>query len=1201
MKNIGFLLRILIIFFVISCTKKSNEYDISFQEQSFANDILATISILNDSVYVVGGEDGEIYLLQDDSVIADYKPDLARIYSLFIDNDTLYAGVRNNGIVKLVKNNAVKQYNIPQKETRYSPYNIIPYRGDTLLTTTSNGLYYFSKGKPNNLSPIQYVENPGEPFPFCSPITIGKNIFVGSKKGIIAINTLNDKPKAESLFNGKLNNIVISKLEKGDNDTIYALSDEPGNDTLYICNIKSNIITKSYGLSFSARSFVIAEGKFYFINEHELHVITNLDDLDNLKKEGNHVVIRLPHASSPDARNIIIYDKTNRKIRIITQKTLLSLPSLNGIGESKSKISGICFDEKSKTIYFQNANNEIYKYKYEKGSKIKASKILELPLTEEVSSLSAFDGTLYFISNYQQLKSIKDKGYLQSLWNHPSSICDLPDKSTAMLVDDSVAYVGVRDCLLKINLTEKRIDKLLTDHDVKPYVTNITKHENNLVANTLNDGTFILCNDTLNKDVQFQCDFAFTNVGFLLLNNHYLFNYHNNQIDTIPFTGYERLLLSSDSVGAIVHKNGIQYFQIENEVINLLHNESRHISPNACMIIGDSLFLAADEGMLIVNLEDFSTSPVKFNHAEYAWTETVATIAIIIIILLVLLWIVKKRQFAQKLKRRIKEVEKKYNEILSQKETLFRKEEENVKRQYSIQLQQKEEEHKSVLSKLEQDYKDNEDKLKHDIESEKIRYNKEIQELELLVEKEKAEYDKNRTEEKQKIAVYLENEIVEIEAAIKLVDESLEGNSDYNDIANTILECKRLVNPGLLYALDVSKINEITKKIQISKVRLNEMLIISLNKIWEKVSRYCNKDKGIADTVRKAVNDGDLNARIEQIKKCEEYMDKINIIKKYKAISSLNFDSFCNDIKKIVQPFDDALENDKGVDWESLIEEIFHCLCDMKILKEELKDGINNLEQEIKITLLYIEQIKQKEIELSADLAKRLIDDSERIIEIRNSIQFDESKWWNNISGDENAIGKALIDNLEELSNDIHRITERKDFVSCLMSIVALNDRKNMFFLLILINGMIECYHKEKGPRFQERQKMWSELINNSIYQFFLMVNEHGTDKKILLDFGGKEIITNHVRWNKEKGKKDGIPMVTYPYKILALTLALGKIISNKNKQELKDYLDSPTSWYKEYTTLTDKWKEIKKRTDYSLMQNDPSCVIIYYLRKLVL
>lgn len=662
MKHLKILFPLLIILFVISCTKKSNEYDISFQELSFANDILATISILNDSVYVVGGEDGEIYLQQDDSVIADYKPDLARIYCLFIDNDTLYAGVRNSGIVKLVKNNAVKQYNIPQKETRYSPYNIIPYRGDTLLTTTSNGLYYFSKGKPNNLSPIQYVEAPGEPFPFCSPITIGNNIFVGSKKGIIKINTLNDKPKAEPLFNGKLYNKVISKIEKKDNDTIYALSDDPDNDTLYVCNIKSDNITKSYGLSFSAHSFVIAEDKFYFVNEHELHVITNLDDMGNREKEGNHVVVRLPHISSSNARNIIIYDKPNEKIRIITQKALLSLPSVNGIGESKSQICGICFDEKSKTLYFQNANNEIFKYKYDKGSEIKALKIIELPSADEISSLSAYDETLYFISNHQQLKSIKDRGYLQTIWsNKPDEICNLPDKSTTMFVDDSYAYVGVRDTLLRISLLEKTVEPIVLGKDVKPYVTNIKKNSDNknIYASTLNDGLFVLDVDTLSPNVKFQNDFAFTDNGYLLLNNHYLRYYLNDPkdsiVDSVALRGYERLFFNNEKqIGAVINKNAIQFFQIDSGNIRLSRYKSRPITPQACMIVDDSLlFLAADEGMLVECLSDsLTTKPVNFDHSYFAMTESLVLGGSLFFIVLFISIIILIRSHQRKLRER---------------------------------------------------------------------------------------------------------------------------------------------------------------------------------------------------------------------------------------------------------------------------------------------------------------------------------------------------------------------------------------------------------------------------------------------------------------------------------------------------------------------------------------------------------------------
>ena len=272
MKYLKIIFPFLIILIAISCTKKSNEYNISFQEQSFANDVLATVSMLNDSVYVVGGENGEIYLLNslNDSLIGNYKPDLARVYCLYADGDTFYAGVRNSGIVKLVKKDkklkrVKQQYEIPQKGTNYSPYNIIPYRVNTLIATTSNGLYYFSNDTLDVLYPIPYGPDSGNPFVYCSPISIGDDIYVGTSKGIVKINSKHGKPEVDSSY---LVNKAISKVIKENDNIIYALSECPENDTLYTINIKDNSISiDTCGLDFSALSFVKAEDKFYFVME----------------------------------------------------------------------------------------------------------------------------------------------------------------------------------------------------------------------------------------------------------------------------------------------------------------------------------------------------------------------------------------------------------------------------------------------------------------------------------------------------------------------------------------------------------------------------------------------------------------------------------------------------------------------------------------------------------------------------------------------------------------------------------------------------------------------------------------------------------------------------------------------------------------------------------------------------------------------
>ena len=244
MKYLRLLFPFLIVFFVISCTKKSNDLDISFSEQNLANDVLATVSMLNDSVYVVGGENGEIYLLSssNDSVVGNDKPDLARLYCLYANGDTFYAGVRNSGIVKLVREDKKlkiikQQYEIPQKGTNYSPYNIIPYRSDTLIATTSNGLYYFSNDTSDVLYPIPYGPDSGTPFAYCSPISIGDDIYVGTSKGIVKINSKHGKPEVVDSF---LVNKAISKVIKENDSIIYALSECPGNDIFYTITIKDN-------------------------------------------------------------------------------------------------------------------------------------------------------------------------------------------------------------------------------------------------------------------------------------------------------------------------------------------------------------------------------------------------------------------------------------------------------------------------------------------------------------------------------------------------------------------------------------------------------------------------------------------------------------------------------------------------------------------------------------------------------------------------------------------------------------------------------------------------------------------------------------------------------------------------------------------------------------------------------------------------
>lgn len=671
MKIIRNISLIFLLIWTTSCEKHSYQYEQGFEELSL-NTELASITVIDNLCYV-GGENGDLYILKDGQVEQHIQSNEPRIYGVYGGKDTCFLGIRNKGVTRCCfkpdsschlkpdlnkeerrleyvdKVDSIPQYKqIPNdngnnKGNNYSPYGFIRY-SDSVLTTTSNGLFFFDPNqRQDTLGIVQNSNRAGDPFAYCSPVSFKKKIYIASDSGVVKMDMTAGEPALQRKI--YLNGKHIAKLDIDEKEhMLYALAKLGDCDWLYKINLDEDTKVDSCKLPFASFGMVKALGKFYFVSSSSLYVTR--DELFSSTREDKFSEIKLPHLVPSDTRNVIAYDKKFQKIRIITNRSVLTFPVINAIGESELIVQ-TCIDHDTEKLYFLNTENELFVY----GDNYKeAKKILQLPQQDIVSSLQIHNDVFYYVANNQKLKKIKNKG-ISFIWNNhfwcfPSTICTL-DKTTVMIVEGDTAYVGLhRDELKKIDLRtgNENNDKIT----VKPYITRFCKTDNNdIYATSLNDG--LINTKTLNKPYRnnhkFLIDYVTTDDTYsLFLNNHYLYyQYKDITKDSINLTGFSRVFFYKNN-GVCVSKNGVQFFSINNENNCFDKDKGRFygysINPDGCILHKDTLFLATDFGMLKIQLgKDLieSAESLKIPQTEID-LEKIVKVALYIFIIIVILW-----------------------------------------------------------------------------------------------------------------------------------------------------------------------------------------------------------------------------------------------------------------------------------------------------------------------------------------------------------------------------------------------------------------------------------------------------------------------------------------------------------------------------------------------------------------------------------
>lgn len=665
-----------------SCEKPSYQYEQGFQELSLDTE-LASITVI-DSLCLVGGENGDLYVLKDGKLCQHLQSNEPRIYRvLYGDGDTCFVGIRNKGVARCLKpgldsaewhleyvDSAYKR--IPcvhgcDKGNKYSPYGFIRYNDSTVLATTSNGLFFFNpQGRQDTLDVIKSPSKAGEPYVYCSPVCCGRKIFIATKGGVLEIDKNQGRPSISStLLKGR----QVTKLAVK-RDTLYALAKCGGGDSLYVWDTHNNNMVDCCRLDFTAFDMVWAKGKLYFAGASSLYVAKEERGEDG-ERGRLHVVkeIPLPHRILSDTRNVMAYDTVFQKIRIVTNRAVLSFPAVNVIGESDIIIQS-CID--GKNLYLLNTKNELFLYRAGK----EAEKIVQLPEDEEITGLSAHDGVFYYIKDHGTLKKVSNKGLYRLINDRvsfSSVCCKLQNESTAMLTCGDTAYIGVRDLLQQIDL--KTFTAENKEGSVKPYITRFRKVGGDIFAITLNDGLInVTKRDTTFRERQFLNDFLLTKGGdTLLLDNHHVYLLtRGHRKHTMRADGFNRLFLGGGNSGAAISKRKILFFSLRNDSLIEGRAYDYYLNPEACSIMGDTLFLATDWGMITMDinnpsLEEAEGVIIPKTELDLFTTFIIGAVAALSIIFVVYLQGKIKAIF---LKKRVSELED--NKIKSFKERIGR-------------------------------------------------------------------------------------------------------------------------------------------------------------------------------------------------------------------------------------------------------------------------------------------------------------------------------------------------------------------------------------------------------------------------------------------------------------------------------------------------------------------------------------------------
>jgi hypothetical protein len=495
MKTITPVFVIIALLFCVSCkSNKKSSNELAYRILLESNIPISSISPAqgSDVILFVGLENGniiEVNVRTDERKLISTEFN-SRIYDIIQEEDTLWVGVRNHGLLKFVYENdsleLERTYKIPVFDrgytSNYSPYDIEMDKDSTLFLGTSSGVYRLNKNERENntLTPIYPTDSEIVHFRVNQVKTDDYFIYCATESGLVILS----KGGVKQPFSGVGENVSHLFLK---NDTLlfattaaqrYGISVK---DTIRIIDSTSVPVDGLPLFAYIADS--ISEGKWEFTAKQ----------INYSNKDGELLPFGLPERMSPNYRN---YLHLGEDFLFFSQgNKLFSFPlRQNTKGESNHIIAAHTSGD---TCYFISNDNNLYSYSQD-VVKWLGSIGNSFSDGENIIQMCKSDNYLWFITDKESLYKINLAPSRFTFRQTYEAIKDtLKGDFTALLYDRGSLYVGSRHVLYRIHDLENKNGRRETnifDRIDKPkedlYVTDIVQRDGEIYISTLNYGFF---------------------------------------------------------------------------------------------------------------------------------------------------------------------------------------------------------------------------------------------------------------------------------------------------------------------------------------------------------------------------------------------------------------------------------------------------------------------------------------------------------------------------------------------------------------------------------------------------------------------------------------------------------------------------------------------------------------------------------------
>ncbi|MFA7136524.1 MAG: hypothetical protein WC125_11790, partial [Bacteroidales bacterium] len=517
----------------------------SYDEIFFDTELSSIWSDSTQNDLWIGGENGELFLVEDNVIKWRRELKSGRIYKIVPlkttpTDTTLLIGIRNEGLQlwKFSGDNKpqVTRYSIEYKGCKYSAYDFQNTSGNAYYVGTSNGCYYidFDAAKPQmQLSfPTETLldKKYNYEYPVYNLQKQNDGTVVGaSPQGVFWLcNQYTPIAKRDSIIFSAKNTTFVSVH----GDTILALSENKiykhcKGQTYLPLDCKNN--PKIY--------FEDNAGNKWLIASRSIRIGRQLKD--------NFEDIELPKSIPFESQRNIIVCKTEFTY-LITQNSLWRIPVHLNIYNSPT-ISAVC-QNGLKQVFFVTSANQLFK----KTTDNNAEYIKQIDVEGHIVWIAACDKYLYFHTGTNMIYYTPISSSIFSL-NKEKPLypaIQIPNNIlTAYLHYDTInnkkvwkLFFGTRDGLGVVNLPLGKIDTSLIKGKYVSTLSNIKNDD--LLAGTLNDGLFvdsthagwkqknsknIDLNNKLIQDIV-----SIDKEKLLILTNHYVFYDTDTGADSIP-------------------------------------------------------------------------------------------------------------------------------------------------------------------------------------------------------------------------------------------------------------------------------------------------------------------------------------------------------------------------------------------------------------------------------------------------------------------------------------------------------------------------------------------------------------------------------------------------------------------------------------------------------------------------------------------